>query len=31
LKASIHAALQRDEMKDDIVEWMKLAIAEHGR
>jgi len=30
LKASINAALQRDEMKDDIVEWMKLAIAEHG-
>ena len=30
LKASINAALQRDDMKDDIVEWMKLAIAEHG-
>ena len=30
LKASINAALQRDEMKDDIVEWMKLAITEHG-
>ena len=30
LKASIYAALQRDEMKDDIVEWMKAAIAEHS-
>ena len=30
LKATIFAALQRDEMKDDIVEWMKSAIAEHG-
>lgn len=30
LKASINAALQRDEMKDDIVEWMKLALAEYG-
>jgi UTP--glucose-1-phosphate uridylyltransferase len=30
LKAAIYAALQRDEMKDDIVDWMKLTIAEHG-
>lgn len=30
LKAAIYAALRRDEMKDDIVEWMKVAIAEHG-
>jgi UTP--glucose-1-phosphate uridylyltransferase len=30
LKAAIYAALQRDDMKDDIVDWMKLTIAEHG-
>lgn len=28
LKASIHSALQRDEIRDDMVEWMKAAIAE---
>lgn len=30
LKASIYAALQRDEMKEEIVEWMKVTIAEQG-